>query len=659
MSFGQQQYAFNQRAGLPYTAQQLGSPTFAGIHGNAPMPISNYQGGLNPQIRQQWPAAGGFPLNQLNYQINPSGVPAHLGGSPQQAQPQGLNIPKPQQPSAAGSAQKPIYGGQTTQTQAVPAQINTLGLQGSFPQQPYQNLTGATNLYTRGIQQQQGGVTKQDANIQQSLGTQQLGQQPQTIGQPQQAWPQQQQQQPIGSRTPVTGQQQYRLQGSLPTALNVGNFQFPIAQPGAINPGQQLGQQLGQQQQQPVRPSQQTPQLQGLQQFTAQQPQQPAAQQFNVQQQPLLQQLQQPQQPQQLQQAPQTQQQYQPQHVQQFQQAQQPQQTLQQNLPTFQQPAANQPSLRQQQPTYDQHFTAANIPTQPQLQQPVKQQLEEQQPQQPAQNYTSFNTGQNLYRAPTFGPSGQTIQQEQPQQRYNVHPSQIRIEQNDSTSLSRDVPKPGYTQAPEVKQQQAYYAPQQQQPAAPAYQQGDYYGGDQGGYYHEQDEDLINVTEHYSDGSMYVGQKKNDLRHGQGKLYYVNGGVYDGKWFEGKMEGEGSLYFASGNIAYEGEFRDDKFEGRGILYNEEPDRTDAPFNYHNFEELEGQWIKYEGSFVNDAKEGQGILYMSNNERYEGSFQNDMIHGNGKYYTLSNEVIVGVWDHNRLRQVIMTMKNEGY
>lgn len=33
------------------------------------------------------------------------------------------------------------------------------------------------------------------------------------------------------------------------------------------------------------------------------------------------------------------------------------------------------------------------------------------------------------------------------------------------------------------------------------------------------------------------------------------------------MEGRGALYYANGQIAYEGEWKDDKLNGYGILYN--------------------------------------------------------------------------------------------
>lgn len=35
---------------------------------------------------------------------------------------------------------------------------------------------------------------------------------------------------------------------------------------------------------------------------------------------------------------------------------------------------------------------------------------------------------------------------------------------------------------------------------------------------------------HYADGSSYVGQFENDIRHGQGKFIACDGSVQEGKW---------------------------------------------------------------------------------------------------------------------------------
>lgn len=92
----------------------------------------------------------------------------------------------------------------------------------------------------------------------------------------------------------------------------------------------------------------------------------------------------------------------------------------------------------------------------------------------------------------------------------------------------------------------------------------------------------VNASEVYTNGNMYTGQKKDDLRHGKGKYLYSDGSYYYGEWFKGRMQGQGKLYDTDGNLEYEGEWKNDHYEGKGILYG-----------------LGGvDWIKYTGEFKN-------------------------------------------------------------
>ena len=52
-----------------------------------------------------------------------------------------------------------------------------------------------------------------------------------------------------------------------------------------------------------------------------------------------------------------------------------------------------------------------------------------------------------------------------------------------------------------------------------------------------------------SDGK-YIGEIKNGLPHGQGKLYYVHGGKYDGNWYDGDRDGVGSYSYSDGRISF-------------------------------------------------------------------------------------------------------------
>ena len=112
------------------------------------------------------------------------------------------------------------------------------------------------------------------------------------------------------------------------------------------------------------------------------------------------------------------------------------------------------------------------------------------------------------------------------------------------------------------------------------------------------------------------------------------------------MDGFGKLTYPDGNLAYEGEWKNNAFNGRGKVFNEDPMELSKPFDYHNFDYLQDNWDKYEGEFVNDFKEGLGTLSLVNGERYVGEFKQDMVHGQGKYHTMESEVVNGVWELNK-------------
>lgn len=66
-------------------------------------------------------------------------------------------------------------------------------------------------------------------------------------------------------------------------------------------------------------------------------------------------------------------------------------------------------------------------------------------------------------------------------------------------------------------------------------------------------EEKIEVDEVYSDGSHYIGEKKDGLRHGKGTFIWPSDGRrYVGKWKFGVIHGRGLLYYPdrSGRLTF-------------------------------------------------------------------------------------------------------------
>ena len=65
-----------------------------------------------------------------------------------------------------------------------------------------------------------------------------------------------------------------------------------------------------------------------------------------------------------------------------------------------------------------------------------------------------------------------------------------------------------------------------------------------------------------ADKGVYVGEKKDGKRHGQGKFKWSDGDKYVGEFKDGKRNGQGTLTKPNGD-KYVGEFKDGKQDGQG------------------------------------------------------------------------------------------------
>merc|ERR1711964_121470 len=94
---------------------------------------------------------------------------------------------------------------------------------------------------------------------------------------------------------------------------------------------------------------------------------------------------------------------------------------------------------------------------------------------------------------------------------------------------------------------------------------------------------------------VYVGQWKDNKRHGQGTMIWANGDKYAGQWKDSKMHGKGTMTQLNGR-KYLGQWKDNKRHGKGIiLYKKRKNK------YCN-----GQ-VTYSSNWKDDKMYGQGEM----------------------------------------------------
>ena len=102
-------------------------------------------------------------------------------------------------------------------------------------------------------------------------------------------------------------------------------------------------------------------------------------------------------------------------------------------------------------------------------------------------------------------------------------------------------------------------------------------------------------------GDKYVGEYKDDKRHGQGTYTYPSGNKYVGWYKDDKRHRRGTYTWDDGD-KYIGKYKDDKRQGRGI-----------------FTTVNGD--KYVGEFKDNKRHGQGTYTFPDGAKDSGYWMN--------------------------------------
>lgn len=186
--------------------------------------------------------------------------------------------------------------------------------------------------------------------------------------------------------------------------------------------------------------------------------------------------------------------------------------------------------------------------------------------------------------------------------------------------------------------------------------------------------DLKNNKIEYSNGWVYVGETKELLPNGKGKLT-MNSESYEGDFVDGEMTGYGTYIYSSiigdryegfmkngkrdgtgkytwaDGSTYEGGYKNDVKDGEGTF--KWADGSSYSGNYKNdVKDGQGTFVfangdKYEGTFVSDVREGTGTYTWKNGDYYTGEFKNNMMDGHGTYYWVSGRSYEGTFKENKI------------
>lgn len=133
------------------------------------------------------------------------------------------------------------------------------------------------------------------------------------------------------------------------------------------------------------------------------------------------------------------------------------------------------------------------------------------------------------------------------------------------------------------------------------------------------------------DGTEYVGDWQNNLKHGVG-THYTAKGAYEGGFVDDLYEGEGNYYLWSDETncelpgrwcLYSGEWYHGKFHGRGIKY-----------------ELNGD--TYKGEFRRGKRCGEGEMIYANGDKFTGEWSGDLRNGHGTLVKANGDSFVGYY-----------------
>ena len=162
-------------------------------------------------------------------------------------------------------------------------------------------------------------------------------------------------------------------------------------------------------------------------------------------------------------------------------------------------------------------------------------------------------------------------------------------------------------------------------------------------------------------GDIYIGDFKNNLRHGIGICYYFNGSEYKGAWQGDKQHGNGELTYSDGRMR-KGVWSENIYQGSSVSDITVKTGGPQPPTSKVNEKLEGcqsgnckngrgiylyaDGNIYEGDFENGLPNGTGKISYANGDVYEGEIEKGSLHGKGMMISANGNKVQGIWESGK-------------
>ena len=144
---------------------------------------------------------------------------------------------------------------------------------------------------------------------------------------------------------------------------------------------------------------------------------------------------------------------------------------------------------------------------------------------------------------------------------------------------------------------------------------------------------------YFDNGSVYIGQTKNDKCNGHGKYISTKGDITNGFFKDNYLQGYELIERKRNNAIFEGEFDKNKFYGYGI---------------ENFED----GSTYYGQYKNNEKSGIGTYAWSDGSNYQGEWINGLPNGTGIFNDNKNRVYEGEWRYGKMNGIGLFKWDDG-